>query len=96
MYEARRRSTDLGLTEHELVVTRAELDALTDQIWLLGQLTDDILRAAPGQLDDREHRELLEGYLVSIRALLAQDGDASQNAGNPRSVKLDRESKISS
>ncbi len=71
MYEARRRSLDLGLTENELVVTRAELDALTDQIWLLGQLTDDIVRAQPGELEDREHRELLGDYLASVQALLA-------------------------
>ena len=76
MYEARQRSADLGLNEHELVVTRAELDVLTDQIWLLGQLTDDIVRAQPGELDDREHRELLGGYFDAIRALLTQPRDS--------------------
>jgi len=87
MYEARQRSADLGLNEHELVVTRAELDVLTDQIWLLGQLTDDIVRAQPSELDDREHRALLSDYLASIQALLGQEQDSRQNAGNPRSVK---------
>ena len=88
MYEARRRSQDLGLTERELVVTRVELDRLTDQIWMIDQLTDDIVRAEPDELDDREHRALLSDYLSSIRALLAVQEDSGQNAGNPRSVKL--------
>ena len=41
-YEARRRAAELGLAEHELVVTRAELDALRDQLYVVACAADDV------------------------------------------------------
>src|SRR3954451_2295670 len=40
-YEARRRANEVGLGEHELVVTRAELDVLHDRLYLLACAIDD-------------------------------------------------------
>jgi hypothetical protein len=71
------------------VVTRTELDAVNDQIWMVEQLTEDVLRAGPDELDDVEHRVVLTAYLGAIQALLADRSSTSANAGNPRSVKFD-------
>jgi len=43
-YEDRRRSAELGLGEHELVVTRGELEALHDRLFVLGCVVEDIER----------------------------------------------------
>ncbi len=43
-YEARRRSAELGLGEHELVVTRGELEAIHDRLFVLAYVVEDIER----------------------------------------------------
>jgi len=54
-YEARRRSEELGLGEHELVVTRQELDAIRDRQFLLACTVEDVQRdLANGDVDERD------------------------------------------
>ena len=54
-YEARRRSEELGLGEHELVVTREELDAIRDRQFLLACTVEDVQRdLANGDVDERD------------------------------------------
>jgi hypothetical protein len=43
-YEARRRAQELGLSEHELVVTREELEAVRDRQFVLACAVDDVER----------------------------------------------------
>jgi len=43
-YEARRRADELGLGEHELIVTRGELQALHDRLFLFAYVVEDIER----------------------------------------------------
>lgn len=57
-YEARRRANELGLGEHELVVTRQELDELRDRLYLLGECVKDVERDLTGDEADDEHRLL--------------------------------------
>jgi hypothetical protein len=52
-YEARRRAAELGLGEHELVVTRAELERLRDRLFLLQCAVEDAER----ELDDTNDTE---------------------------------------
>jgi hypothetical protein len=52
-YEARRRAAELGLGEHELVVTRKELERLRDRLYLLQCAVDDVER----ELDDTDDTE---------------------------------------
>jgi ParB-like chromosome segregation protein Spo0J len=53
-YEARRRAAELGLGEHELVVTRAELDSLRDRLYVLACVLEDVQRDLErGDIDER-------------------------------------------
>ena len=40
-YEARRRSLELGLGEHELVITRTELESIRDRLFVLERTVED-------------------------------------------------------
>jgi hypothetical protein len=61
-YEARRRATELGLGEHELVVTREELDGVRDRLYVLQCAVEDVERdLAAG--DDEDARRAL-GWLL--------------------------------
>ena len=54
-YEARRRSEELGLGEHELVVTREELESIRDRQFLLACTVEDVQRdLANGDVDERD------------------------------------------
>jgi hypothetical protein len=48
MFEARRRASELGLAERELVVTRDRLDAMGDTVTELFE----VVSSARGDLDD--------------------------------------------
>jgi len=71
-YESRRRSSELGLSESELVVTRAELDALRDALYVVEAAVEDVDRdlAAAGD-DPDEVRRSLDWLLEAVRPLLA-------------------------
>ncbi len=43
-YEARRRAEELGLDEHELVITREELEATRDRLFVLACVLEDVER----------------------------------------------------
>jgi hypothetical protein len=43
-YEARLRAQEVGLGEHELVITRDELESLRDRMFLLACTVDDVER----------------------------------------------------
>jgi hypothetical protein len=56
-YEARQRARELGLSEDELVMTRAELDVLRDQLYVLEAAVEDVerdLMASPTKQDLRD------------------------------------------
>jgi hypothetical protein len=72
-YEARRRSSELGIGDAHLVVARAELDDLHDRLYELQAAIEDVdrdLAAAdpPGELD---YREALT-WLLSVARPLAE------------------------
>jgi len=68
---ARQRSRDLALSEDELVVTRAELDALRDDLFVLARAVDDVRRdlAAPGIRTSRELSDSLTWLLDATSPL---------------------------
>ena len=53
-YEARRRADELGLDEHELVVTPSELETLRDRLYVLQCAVDDVERDLAAAPDDPE------------------------------------------
>lgn len=57
-YEARRRASELGLGEHELIVTREQLDELRDRLYLLAQTVEDVERDLTDDDADDERRLL--------------------------------------
>ena len=51
-YEARSRAAELGLGEHELVVTREELESVRDRLFVLSCVVEDVERdLATGDVD---------------------------------------------
>lgn len=84
-YLRRQRAADAGLAEHELVVTRAELDELHDLLYVLEAAVEDVDRDLAGTPSAAEVRQALDWLLDAARPLVARRvGDAAQN---PRSVK---------
>jgi hypothetical protein len=57
-YEARRRAAEVGLGEHELIVTRQELHELRDRLYLLARTVDDVEQDLTDDPADDERRLL--------------------------------------
>ena len=57
-YEARRRAAELGLGEHELIVTRQELNELRDRLFVLAETVKDVERDLTDDDADDERRLL--------------------------------------
>jgi hypothetical protein len=53
-FEARQRSAEVGLTESELVVTRQELEALYDQLYVLEAAVEDVERDLAGSSPSKQ------------------------------------------
>jgi hypothetical protein len=72
-YEARRRSADLGIGDAQLVVARADLDALHDRLYELEAAIEDVDRdlAAADPPGERDYREALDWLLSVARPFAA-------------------------
>jgi endogenous inhibitor of DNA gyrase (YacG/DUF329 family) len=82
---ARQRAGELELSEGELVIARAELDALHDELYVLACAVDDAERdlgAQTAKLSAKELRELLEWVLDAARPL--RDREISAPSTPPR------------
>jgi endogenous inhibitor of DNA gyrase (YacG/DUF329 family) len=69
---SRQRARELELSEGELVIARAELDALHDDLYVLACAVDDVdrdLAAAGARATPRELREIIEWLLEAARPL---------------------------
>jgi hypothetical protein len=70
-YEARQRAAELGLGEHELVVTRDELESVRDRLFVLACVLEDVERdLANGDVDTRE---AFDALLEASRELVAAE-----------------------
>lgn len=68
----RQRAAELQLGEEELIVAKAELDSLHDELYVLACAVDDAerdLRAAGAKPSSRELREILDWLLDAARPL---------------------------
>ena len=70
-YVAGRRRDELGLSESELIVTRAELDELRDKLYVLEAAVEDVERDLPAAVGEQEVREALDWILTAARPLIA-------------------------
>ena len=68
---ARHRANELELSENELVVTRSELDALHDELYVLACAVDDVERDLAGARAPtaRELNDALSWLLDAARPL---------------------------
>ena len=65
-YESRRRSSELGLGEDELIMTRAELNELRDRIYVLTETVKDVEQDLTDDEADDERR-LLNVLLYAVK-----------------------------
>ncbi len=69
---ARQRAGELELSEGELVIARAELDALHDELYVLACAVEDAerdLSAAGGKMSAKDLKELLDWVLEAAKPL---------------------------
>lgn len=68
-FEARHRALELGLGEHELVVTREELESIRDRLFVLGHTIEDAERdlRQPEARRAKELQRVLHYVLASAR-----------------------------
>ena len=71
-FEARQRADEAGLSESELIVTKAELDELRDALYVLEAAVEDVDRdVGSGDDDPAEVKRALDWLLAAARPLLA-------------------------
>jgi hypothetical protein len=62
-YEARQRAREVGLSEHELVLTRQAMDDLRDRLYVLECAVEDVERDLGGSPTKAEYREAMDWLL---------------------------------
>ena len=81
-YLRRQRAREAGLAEHELVVTRFELDDLHDRLYVLEAAVEDVDRDLAAASTASDYQEALAWLLDAARPLLrSRLGDAPAPAG---------------
>jgi hypothetical protein len=68
-YESRRRALELGLGEHELVITREQLESIQDRLYVLARTIEDadVDLRQPEARRAKELRRVLEYVLDTAR-----------------------------
>jgi hypothetical protein len=66
----RLRASEAGLAEHELVVTRDELDDLYDRLYVLEAAVQDVESDLAGEPGLQEYREAVQWLLEAARPLV--------------------------
>ena len=73
-YESRRRAAAQGLDESEIIVARAELDTLRDQLFVLRCAADDVRRDLAESPTGQDYADAV-AWLLEACAPLIVDGD---------------------
>ncbi|HAS13068.1 MAG TPA: hypothetical protein DCS55_21550 [Acidimicrobiaceae bacterium] len=73
-YEARQRASEVGLSEHELVLTRQAMDDLRDRLYVLECAVEDVERDLVGAPTRAEYREALDWLLDAARPVVESLG----------------------
>ena len=69
-YEARQRSSELGLSEGELVMARGELDAFHDLLYVLEAAIEDVDRELAADPSPEAYAEAVAWLLDAARPLV--------------------------
>ena len=67
---ARRRSSEVGLSESELIVARTQLDELHDRLYVLEAAIEDVERDLAEDDDPQTVREALDWLLEAARPVV--------------------------
>ena len=71
-YQARRRATEVGLSEHELIVATRELDDLYDRLYVLEAAIEDVDRDLADDPAPADYRDAVAWLLAAARPLVEQ------------------------
>jgi hypothetical protein len=71
-YEARERAVERGLDEGEIIMTRANLDALRDRLWVLACAVQDVESDVTRAATVEEYRAALDWLLEAARPLVTE------------------------
>jgi hypothetical protein len=71
-YQARRRATEVGLSEHELIVARRELDELYDRLYVLEAAIEDVDRDLAEEPTPADYRDAVAWLLAAARPVVEQ------------------------
>lgn len=74
-YIARQRVAEAGLSEAELIVTRAALDDLRDRLYVLEAAVEDVDRDLAAATTEQEVADALEWLLAAARPLCGRPLD---------------------
>jgi hypothetical protein len=69
-YQARRRAAEVGLSEHELIVARRELDELYDRLYVLEAAIEDVDRDLVGSPTPADYRDAVAWLLDAARPVV--------------------------
>ena len=72
----------MGLSEHDLVVTRQELSRLDDLIYVLACAVEDVERDLTGEHDSEDVRRSLEWLMEAARPLAQLSAEGRLGSGS--------------
>jgi hypothetical protein len=71
-YQARRRAAEVGLSEHELIIARRELDDLYDRLYVLEAAIEDVDRDLADDPTPADYRDAVGWLLAAARPVVEQ------------------------
>ncbi|MEA3077300.1 MAG: hypothetical protein QOF60_2208 [Actinomycetota bacterium] len=71
-FEARQRSAEVGLSEADLVIARRELDALSDQLYVLETAIEDVERDLATSPTKQDYADAVLWLLQAAKPLVAR------------------------
>jgi hypothetical protein len=71
-FEARQRAADVGLSEADLVMARRELDALSDQLYVLETAIEDVERDLAASPTKQDYVAAVSWLLQAAKPLVAR------------------------
>jgi hypothetical protein len=69
-YQSRRRAAEVGLSEHELIVARRELDDLYDRLYVLEAAVEDVDRDLADDPTADDYRDAVRWLLAAARPVV--------------------------
>ena len=71
-YQSRRRAAEVGLSEHELIVARRELDELYDRLYVLEAAIEDVERDLADDPTPHDYRDAVRWLLGAARPVVEE------------------------